>query len=323
MELKLKEVEVNGTISDITAKLNDVATDFQSIWFRGQPNYKHKLIPSIFRQGPEFGVALNEQCMHEEFIRRYPDQSMKHRNTYEWLTLMQHYGIPTRLLDWSSNLLISLYFCCINDIDNDGAIFVFDPTVMERNYEFNEFLEMQVTAKTRREFYERIIYKSDHLLGGNCFLNGISIEELRQDPFKRFTGAGEHSEFRSLTLINPFSAEKNELGEHIHLSETEIKAVFSNIVPFKAPHLNPRIRQQHGFFTFHGGMYINGKEFIPVGQMEDEMYAGKFLIKIKILKEHKSHLLRELDYSGIKESTIFPEMEYQAKEIKKIFTSNF
>ncbi|NMR27991.1 FRG domain-containing protein [Pseudoalteromonas sp. NEC-BIFX-2020_015] len=317
----MKEIEVDGTLSAITASLNDVAAEFQSIWFRGQPNYEHKLVPGIFRQGPAFGVSFNEQLMFEEFKRRYPDQSSSHKTTYEWLTLMQHYGLPTRLLDWSSNLLVSLYFCCMNDDEKDGALFIYDPTIMERNYKFTEFLEMQVLDKTRNEFYDRIIYRLDYLHGGNCQLNDISLQELKDDKFKRHLMAGKHSVFNSLKMINPMNSDKYENGEFIHTYETELKRNFSNIVPFKAPHLNPRIRQQHGYFTFHGGMFIEGKEFIPVGEMEDSMYTGDTLIKIKISKEDKKKLLKELLYSGISESTLFPEMEYQAKEIKSLYTS--
>ena len=143
----MKEIEVDGNLSAITACLNEFTDSFNSVWFRGQPSYEHKLIPSIFRQGINFGINFDEQRMFDEFKRGYPDQSNSHKSSYEWLTLMQHYGLPTRLLDWSSNLLVGLYFCCINEIEKDGSLYVFDPTNMERNYQFNELLEMQIQEK--------------------------------------------------------------------------------------------------------------------------------------------------------------------------------
>jgi hypothetical protein len=319
------EIEAEGTLSSITACLNKEATDFQTTWFRGQTNYEHKLVPSIFRQGPSFGVAYHEQKMFEEFKRRYPDQSNSHKNTYEWLTLMQHYGLPTRLLDWSSNLLVGLYFCCINDHDSDGAIFIFDPTHMEGMYKFNDFLEMQVQEKSRSDFFNRIIYQLDHMLDGSCKLNGIPIQELRNDLYKRSEfcslSTGSTASFDRLELKTELPNTKDFDGNSVPHVFSDIKRAFSNIVPFKAPHLNPRIRQQHGYFTFHGGMFIDGNEFIPVGEMENEMYTGNSLIKLKISKEHKVKLLEELSYAGIKEATLFPEMEYQAREIKMLFSS--
>jgi len=321
----VREVEAEGTLSSITACLNEEAAGFQTTWFRGQPNYEHKLIPSIFRQGSSFRVAYHEQKMFEEFKRRYPDQSNSHKNTYEWLPLMQHYGLPTRLLDWSSNLLVGLYFCCINDPDNDGSLFIFDPTHMEAMYKFNDFLEMQVQEKSRSDFFNRIIYRLDHILDGTCKLNGISIEELRNDLYKRSQlcglSTGSTASFDSLELKQDLPNTQGLDGNPVPHVFSDVKRAFSNIVPFKAPHLNPRIRQQHGYFTFHGGMFIDGDEFIPVGEMEHEMYTGNSLIKLKISKEHKVELLKELSYAGIKEATLFPEMEYQAREIKMLYSS--
>ncbi|WP_393970235.1 FRG domain-containing protein [Kluyvera intermedia] len=319
------ENESGGTLSSITKNLNETAQDFQSMWFRGQPNYEHKLIPSIFRQGVDYGVIYHEQRMFEEFKRRYPDQSIDHKNTYEWLTLMQHYGLPTRLLDWSSNLLVALYFCCIDDLESDGALFIFDPTYMYEAYEFNELLEMQVQEKTRASFFQKIIYSLDKIIDINCKLNGISIEDLRNNLYVRshFCGlsTGSSASFDSLELRVDLPNTRDHNGNEVKYVYSDIKRAFSNIVPFKAPHLNPRIRQQHGYFTFHGGMFIDGEEFIATGQMEDPMYTGNSLIKMKISKESKKNIIKELSYAGINEATLFPEMEYQARDIKNSNTA--
>ena len=65
-------------------------------------------------------------------------------------------------------------------------------------------------------------------------------------------------------------------------------------------------------------MYIDGKEFISVADMENQT---ELLLKIRILAEDKQILLKELEYAGISEATLFPEMEYQSKDIKKQYST--
>ena len=45
--------------------------------------------------------------------------------TFDKLVKMQHYGLPTRLLDITSNPLVALYFACQNDNNRDGIVFIY------------------------------------------------------------------------------------------------------------------------------------------------------------------------------------------------------
>lgn len=320
----MREIEAQGSISSVTSCLQENAGNFKNTWFRGHSNYNFNLVPSIFRQGEEFGVVLNEQRMFDEFVRRYPEESTNHNNTYDWLTLMQHYGLPTRLLDWSSNLLVSLYFCCSSDTESDGALFVFDPTLMERDFHFSELLEMQVQEKSRSDFFRRIIYRMEDRFNDDTKLNDVTLGHIKSNILieSRFCclSTGRQENFISLATKTVLPNTVDIEGNTVPYVYQDLIRAFSNIVPFRSPHLNPRIRQQHGCFTFHGGMYIDGEEFIKVERMEDYQYCKDSLIKIKISAHDKPNLLKELEYAGIREATLFPEMEYQAKEIKTLFT---
>lgn len=112
--------------------------DFGSRWFRGAGSSEYSLSPSIHRNPSIIsGEALFE--MEEKFLSRFKERSipyLTHRLTDEWelLFLMQHYGMPTRLLDWTENPLTALFFGVSSairnsagDPENDVAVWVLSP----------------------------------------------------------------------------------------------------------------------------------------------------------------------------------------------------
>lgn len=100
-----------------------------SLWYRGERKSTWPLIPKLYRPHSTIKELLSaEDEIREEFVRRAPGlTTYKPANVWEWYFLMQHYGAPTRLLDWTENPQIGLYFA-VKDTDgsHDAAVWVFD-----------------------------------------------------------------------------------------------------------------------------------------------------------------------------------------------------
>ncbi len=93
--------------------------------FRGQNDADWKLETSLERHVKEKNSSPGvEKDMLRSFQRRahiYTKDIPGYNNTIEWLALMQHYGCPTRLLDFTSSMFIAAYFAVENYISNNCA----------------------------------------------------------------------------------------------------------------------------------------------------------------------------------------------------------
>lgn len=119
--------------------------------FRGQPKTFGGLAPSfqrVFGERKSVGTAqLIEQKLTEAFRSHYSNLTERTLNMPQpiaiapgfdlrCLSVMQHYGVPTRLLDWTADLWTAVYFACAGDPENDAELWYYDRSIFNNQDEW-------------------------------------------------------------------------------------------------------------------------------------------------------------------------------------------
>jgi hypothetical protein len=115
-------------------------------WYRGHADAGWRLCPQVCRSTvfDEYGLLRSFWQRSISFADAPRPDDYGH-----WISLAQHYGVPTRVLDWSESFLVALFFA-VNDASspdsNDAAVWLLDPVALNcavfgstyRNYDNRE-----------------------------------------------------------------------------------------------------------------------------------------------------------------------------------------
>lgn len=114
-----EEIQVNS-VSEFIEKIVQLdKEEGTEIFYRGHADRDWELLPSIFRT-PN-GVE-KEHLLFRDMVAHEPQSFSECKSALDYLVQMQHYGLPTRLLDMTMNPLVALYFACQSVGDVNAGI---------------------------------------------------------------------------------------------------------------------------------------------------------------------------------------------------------
>lgn len=124
------ERDVNNVAEYLDALRKD--TDGTPTWFRGHSKASWTLLPGILRStsGLSEGSSLARFKQSAAMLtERLPSTS------FDWTFLMQHYGVPTRLLDWSESPLVAMFFAVgyEDHPSEDAVVWCLKPVLLNKN----------------------------------------------------------------------------------------------------------------------------------------------------------------------------------------------
>ena len=222
-----------------------------------------------------------------EILQKFPEEMSRYPTTIEKQIVMQHYELPSRILDISKNPLVALFFACYQEEEygndkTDGIIYVFSVP----NHEIKFCDSDSVTAiinlcKCHGDFSIKHIKKFSSEEDKKKFNEDYDIKRLihfaRDDkPF--FAG-----------VLNP-----DTLGK---------------VVCLHPAMNNTRIIRQDGYFFVFG---IDGDKK-NCAQIEKKWIAAK----LKVPYKYKQNILKELESFNINASRLFADYRHMGKHLQK------
>lgn len=117
---------------DSFAKLHETIMKYDPNYaiFRGHRSLSYKLIPKIARVCP---ASLTSTLEQEEIrmFTKFKQRAIQFTEVtpiddWDWLSLAQHHGLPTRLLDWTLNPLVAAYFAVKDEHNADSVILAWE-----------------------------------------------------------------------------------------------------------------------------------------------------------------------------------------------------
>lgn len=324
-------------------------------FYRGQSNdfKSSNNVASIFRQ-KELSGYTHEYSFTNEYMRRYANDFNNLENNFSRLSYMQHFGLPTRLLDVTTNALVALYFACQSHLDSEGheTDGIVTMSFSNKTQNIDDFtyyssrsdtVEVLSTLALMDEEKKKSIYRKissfnkniDDLLkeDENHLYQSWYMDLVKQFPEGYYEQLSEENQ-KVYDSLNDFYKEINQSYEMQCLYH-DIKrdtGYFADLINFRTllhpffvePSINnERLRAQSGFFLFepYDGTSCSLENIHDDIDNKVSLYNGhNEPIRLVIPGEKKQQILNELNQSlEINQATLFPDKENVASYIKNNF----
>lgn len=264
----------------------------RKLFFRGVSNESYMLIPSIMRYTDKNLEEFRFESFYYKQIEVMCPDAFAGKSHFDHISMMQHYGCPTRLLDITSNPLVALYFACKRNKDhnnsNNGIVYVFAPRENELLAYDNEKVVYLSSIAALSNHEKDCLYKACC----QALMDGVSLQGNENEGV--------------LALFNELSKEHHGIDHHVNPID------LLSIYYVQPTHNNRRLEKQDGAFIL-SGLARNFMDICCLIQSESVL---------SITITNQDTILRELELLGINETSLFPEIESVAhylKEKQKIF----
>ena len=322
--------------------------------YRGHSDVDYELKPGLFRKGNE-RLRDNEAEIFRDIEAARPMSFINDRTTLDKLVTMQHYGLPTRLLDVTSNPLTALYFAVVSqqgkNQEKDGAVLV-----LKISQGINKFFDsdtvtclanlVHLSKDEQFDVLESIKKKTSYLNWVSEYLKILSAErpqkvsseenenkkikyEIVHDKYEKYksTRLEEEPDLTDKKIDQGFRDEQERECREDFNGQKVLKHFLHFIradKTFFEPNINPKdllkvllvkAKQRNSRVAAQSGAFL-------IFGLEDKTLRRKNIEKIIIPGKKKEEFTQELNSLGINKSSLFPELEYYTRHVVDVYNNS-